>query len=128
MEKIKIMIIDDSTTIGRTAEIFLSDPIYEIIKAVDGLEGLSMIDEVKPNLIFIDIVMPKVNGIQTCQLIKRHPEYKKIPLVFLSSKSGEFEKAKGKFVGADDYLTKPFTKEQITNTVKKYTDHLIKNE
>jgi twitching motility two-component system response regulator PilG len=116
----KIMVIDDSSTICKSAALFLSNSGFDVISADNGFDALSIIVEEKPDLIFIDVMMPKLDGLQTCQILKKNPEYQKIPVVFLSSKDSEFDKARGFLVGAEDYLTKPFTKEQITSIVNKY--------
>lgn len=121
MSKIKVMVIDDSTTICRSAELFLSNAGFEVFKVGDGFESLSEIMDKKPDLVFVDVLMPKLDGLQTCQIIKRNPDLKDMPIIFLSSKDGEFDKARGYMVGASDYLTKPFTKDQIIDMVKKHT-------
>lgn len=124
MKKIKVMVIDDSTTICRSAELFLSNAGYEVVKVGDGFEALSKIIEEEPDLVFIDVLMPKLDGLQTCQIIKKNSDFQDMPIIFLSSKDGEFDKARGFMVGAADYLTKPFTKDKIINMVKKYTKEI----
>lgn len=125
--KIKVMVIDDSSTICKSAELFLSKAGFTVVTVGDGFEALSKIIEESPDLIFIDVLMPKLDGLQTCQIIKRNPDFENTPIIFLSSKDGEFDKARGLMVGADDYLTKPFSKEQIVDIVKKYTSQLENN-
>lgn len=120
-KKIKVMIIDDSSTIRRTAELFLQNAGFAVIPVEDGFEALSAVFEERPDLVFIDVLMPKIDGLQTCSVIKRNPEFHDLPIIFLSSKDGEFDKAKGFMVGANDYLTKPFTKDSIIAIVNKYT-------
>lgn len=120
--KIKVMIIDDSSTIRRSAELFLSNAGFLVKSVEDGFDALSQVMEEKPDLIFMDVLMPKLDGLQACQIIKRNPDFKKLPIVFLSSKDGEFDKARGLMMGADDYLIKPFTKESIVAIVNKYTN------
>lgn len=120
MSKAKVMIIDDSSTICKSAEIFLSGAGFQVITAANGYDALSKITEENPDMIFIDVLMPKLDGLQTCQIIKKNEEFKDTPIVFLSSKDGEFDKARGMLVGADGYLTKPFKKEEIIQAVKKY--------
>jgi twitching motility two-component system response regulator PilG len=124
VKKIKVMVIDDSTTICRSAELFLSNAGYEVVKVGDGFEALSKIIEEEPDLVFIDVLMPKLDGLQTCQIIKKNSDFQDMPIIFLSSKDGEFDKARGFMVGAADYLTKPFTKDKIINMVKKYTKEI----
>ncbi|MCK5717527.1 MAG: response regulator [Thiomargarita sp.] len=117
---IKVVIIDDSKTIRRTAEMLLKKAGCEVTTATDGFESLSKVIEVKPNIIFIDIMMPRLDGYQTCALIKNNPVFKKIPIVMLSSKDGLFERARGRIVGANHYMTKPFTSDGLLNAIKTY--------
>lgn len=124
----KILVIDDSKTIRKTAENLLTREGFNVCTAEDGFEALAAIVKHRPELIFIDIMMPRLDGYQTCSLIKNHPEYKTIPVVMLSSKDGLFDKAKGKIVGANDYLTKPFGKEDLLNTVNRFLNFDTSNE
>ncbi|EDN66743.1 response regulator receiver domain protein [Beggiatoa sp. PS] len=117
---IKVVVIDDSKTIRRTAETLLKKAGCEVITATDGFESLSRVMEHKPNIIFVDIMMPRLDGYQTCALIKNNPTFKKTPIVMLSSKDGLFERARGRIVGAEHYMTKPFTREELLNTIKAY--------
>lgn len=116
----KIMLIDDSKTIRKSVELYMKESGHQVILAVDGYEALSKITEHHPDLIFVDITMPRLDGYQTCALIKRNHQYKTIPVLMLSSKSGLFDKAKGRVVGADDYLTKPFTKSSLLETIERF--------
>lgn len=118
---IKVMVVDDSNTIRRSAEIFLAQSGCEIILASDGFDAMAKIIDHHPDIIFLDIVMPRLDGYQACMLIKQNPIYKKVPVVMLSSKSGLFDRARGRMVGSDEYLTKPFTREALLDTVKKHT-------
>ena len=120
MKGIKVMIIDDSNTIRKSAEIFLRSSGCEVYLAEDGFEAMSKIVDNQPNIIFIDIVMPRLDGYQACMLIKKNPIYQSIPVIMLSSKDGLFDKAKGRIAGADDYLTKPFTAEGLLSMINKY--------
>lgn len=115
----KVLVIDDSNTIRRSAEIFLKQAGYQVLLAEDGFDALSKINDYEPNMIFCDILMPRLDGYQTCAIIKRSPKFSPTPFVMLSSKDGLFDKARGKMVGAQDYLTKPFTKEQLLTTVEQ---------
>lgn len=119
-KKIKVMVVDDSNTIRKSAELFLSKAGFSVVCIEDGFEVLTKIDEENPDLVFIDVLMPKIDGLQACQIIKRNDKFKKTPIIFLSSKDSEFDKARGIMMGATDYLTKPFTKEGIIEIVKKY--------
>ncbi len=119
-EGIKVIVIDDSKTIRRTAEALLKKAGCEVITATDGFESLSKVMEHQPNIIFVDIMMPRLDGYQTCALIKNNPAFKKIPVVMLSSKDGLFERARSRIVGAEHYMTKPFTREELLNTIKTY--------
>ncbi len=118
---VKVMVIDDSNTIRRSAEIFLTQSKCEIILAVDGFDAMAKIIDSHPDIIFVDIMMPRLDGYQTCTLIKRNSLFQNIPVIMLSSKDGLFDQARGKMVGSDEYLTKPFTKESLINVVKNYT-------
>ena len=120
LQNIKVMIIDDSNTIRKSAEIFLKSSGYEVILAEDGFEAISKIIDNQPDIIFMDIVMPRLDGYQACMLIKRNPIYQSIPVIMLSSKNGIFDKAKGRIAGSTDYLTKPFTAEGLLSIIRKY--------
>lgn len=115
----KILVIDDSKTIRRTAEVLLKKEGFTVETAVDGFESLPAIVQTKPNLIFIDVMMPRLDGYQTCALIKGNPQFKHIPVIMLSSKDGLFDKAKGRIVGADFYVTKPFTREDMVRAISQ---------
>ncbi len=117
---VKVMIIDDSNTIRRSAEIFLTQSKCEIILAVDGFDAMAKIIDSHPDIIFVDIMMPRLDGYQTCTLIKRNSDFRSTPVIMLSSKDGLFDRARGRMVGSDEYLTKPFTKESLVNAVQKY--------
>ena len=117
---VKVLVVDDSNTIRRSAEIFLKQGGYEVLLAEDGFDALSKINDFKPELIFCDILMPKLDGYQTCAIIKRNPRFAATPVVMLSSKDGVFDKARGRMVGCQDYLTKPFTKDQLLQVVQQF--------
>jgi twitching motility two-component system response regulator PilG len=114
------MVIDDSNTIRRSAEIFLKQSGCEVILAEDGFDALSKIASHLPDVIFVDIMMPRLDGYQTCSLIKRNPRFKSTPVIMLSSKDGLFDRARGRMVGSDQYLTKPFTQESLVEAVTTY--------
>ena len=116
----KVMVIDDSQTIRRTAETLLVKEGYEVVTAADGFEALAKIADQKPDLIFIDIMMPRLDGYQACALIKGNAKYAATPVIMLSSKDGLFDRARGRIVGSDEYLTKPFTKDELLGAVKAY--------
>lgn len=114
------MVIDDSNTIRRSAEIFLLQAGCEVVLAEDGFDALAKISDHRPAVIFVDIMMPRLDGYQTCSLIKKNPKFKTTPVIMLSSKDGLFDRARGRMVGSDEYLTKPFTKESLLKTVGKH--------
>ena len=116
----KVLVIDDSNTIRRSAEIFLKQGGHEVLLAEDGFDALSKVNDHKPHLIFCDILMPRLDGYQTCAIIKRNARFADIPVVMLSSKDSVFDKARGRMVGALDHLTKPFTKDQLLQAVLQY--------
>ena len=116
----KVLVIDDSNTIRRSAEIFLKQAGYEVLLAEDGFDALSKVNDHSPDLIFCDILMPRLDGYQTVAVIRRSGKFAHIPMVMLSSKDGVFDKARGRMVGAQDYLTKPFTKDQLLDAVKRH--------
>ena len=116
----KVLVIDDSNTIRRSAEIFLRQGGHEVILAEDGFDALAKVNDHLPELIFCDILMPRLDGYQTCAIIKRNPKFTHVPVIMLSSKDGLFDKARGRMVGSEDYLTKPFTKEQLLRAVDDY--------
>ncbi len=121
LEGIKVMVVDDSNTIRRSAEIFLNQSGCEIILASDGFDAMAKIVDNQPDIIFIDIIMPRLDGYQACMLIKKNSRFQSVPVIMLSSKSGLFDRARGRMVGSNAYLTKPFTKEELLNIVRKYT-------
>lgn len=120
LSTIKVMVIDDSNTIRRSAEMFLKASGCLVILAEDGFDALAKISNEHPDLVFVDIMMPKLDGYQTCSLIKRNARYKNTPVIMLSSKDGLFDRARGRMVGSDQYLTKPFTQETLTDAVQTY--------
>jgi twitching motility two-component system response regulator PilG len=117
---LKVMVIDDSSTIRRSAELFLSHVGCTVLLAEDGFSALAQINDHAPNIIFCDILMPRLDGYQTCALIKRSAKFKHTPVIMLSSKDGLFDRARGVLVGSDQYLTKPFTKDALLNTVRHF--------
>ena len=116
----KVLVVDDSNTIRRSAEIFLKQGGHEVVLADDGFDALAKINDYHPQLIFCDILMPKLDGYQTVAIIKRNARFANTPVVMLSSKDGVFDKARGRMVGSQDYLTKPFTKDQLLQAVQQY--------
>jgi twitching motility two-component system response regulator PilG len=116
----KVLVIDDSNTIRRSAEIFLKQGGHEVILAEDGFDALAKVNDCQPDLIFCDILMPRLDGYQACAIIKRNVKFADVPIVMLSSKDGVFDKARGRMVGAQDYLTKPFTKDQLLHAVQAF--------
>ena len=121
-EGIRVLVIDDSNTIRRSAELYLRQGGCEVMLAEDGFDALAKVIDFQPGIIFIDILMPRLDGYQTCALIKKHPKYSGTPIVMLSSKDGLFDRVRGRLVGSDQYLTKPFTKEEL---LKAVTEHVL---
>ncbi|HMQ71333.1 MAG TPA: response regulator [Rubrivivax sp.] len=116
----RVLVIDDSNTIRRSAEIFLRQGGHEVVLAEDGFDALAKISDHAPDLIFCDILMPRLDGYQTCAIIKRNPRFSGVPVIMLSSKDGLFDKARGRMVGSEEYLTKPFTKDQLLRAVEVF--------
>ena len=116
----RILVIDDSNTIRRSAEIFLKQGGHEVALAEDGFDALAKLGDFHPDLVFCDILMPRLDGYQTCAIIKRNPQFSSVPVIMLSSKDGLFDKARGRMVGSQDYLTKPFTKDQLLQAVLQH--------
>jgi twitching motility two-component system response regulator PilG len=116
----RVLVIDDSQTIRRTADTLLSKAGCTVETAADGFEALSKIADTRPDLIFVDIMMPRLDGYQTCALIKNNAAYRAIPVIMLSSKDGLFDKAKGRIVGSDQYLTKPFTRDELLGALRRH--------
>jgi twitching motility two-component system response regulator PilG len=114
---VKVMVIDDSKTIRRSAETLLKKVGCEVVTAIDGFEALHKITEHKPDIIFVDIMMPRLDGYQTCALIKNNSAFKATPVIMLSSKDSIFDRARGRIVGSEKYLTKPFSKEDLINAI-----------
>jgi twitching motility two-component system response regulator PilG len=117
---IKVMIIDDSNTIRRTAEALLKKAGYDVLTAADGFEAMSMITDHQPDIIFVDIMMPRLDGYQTCQLIKSNKRFRDIPVIMLSSKDGLFDRARGRIAGSEEHVNKPFTQEELIDVIHKY--------
>lgn len=124
LQGLKVMVIDDSKTIRRTAETLLKKEGCEVITANDGFEALSKIADHNPSIIFVDIMMPRLDGYQTCALIKHNQKFSNTPVIMLSSKDGLFDRARGRIVGSEQYLTKPFTKEELLGAIEQ---HVLKN-
>jgi twitching motility two-component system response regulator PilG len=122
---LKVLVVDDSNTIRRSAEIFLKQGGHEVLLADDGFDALAKINDYQPDLVFCDILMPRLDGYQTCAIIKRNLRFANIPVVMLSSKDGVFDKARGRMVGSQDYLTKPFTKDQLLQAVQQFGAHSL---
>lgn len=114
---LKILVIDDSKTIRRTAETLLSKEGCQVFTAIDGFDALSKIADHQPDLIFVDIMMPRLDGYQTCSLIKHNKLFKDTPVIMLSSKDGLFDRARGRIVGSEQYLTKPFTRDELLGAI-----------
>ncbi|MGI9301205.1 MAG: response regulator [Gammaproteobacteria bacterium] len=117
---LKVMVIDDSKTIRRTAETLLKKQGCDVVTSVDGFEALAKVAEHRPDIIFVDIMMPRLDGYQTCALIKNNRIFRGTPIIMLSSKDGIFDKARGRIVGSEQYLTKPFTKEDLLGAIKQH--------
>lgn len=117
---LKVMVIDDSKTIRRTAETLLKKAGCDVLTATDGFEALALIADHHPDIIFVDIMMPRLDGYQTCALIKHNAVFRATPVIMLSSKDGLFDRARGRIVGSEQYLTKPFTKEELLSAVRQY--------
>ncbi len=120
LKGLKVLVIDDSKTIRRTAETLLSKEGCEVVTAVDGFEALSKIADHKPDIIFVDIMMPRLDGYQTCALIKKNARFHQTPVIMLSSKDGLFDRARGRIVGSEQYLTKPFTKDELVGAIHRH--------
>lgn len=119
LKGLKVMVIDDSRTIRKSAETMLGREGCEVLTADDGFEALSLIHEHHPDLIFVDIMMPRLDGYQTCAIIKNNDNFRSTPVIMLTSKDGLFDKARGRIVGSDHYLTKPFTKDELLEAVRE---------
>jgi twitching motility two-component system response regulator PilG len=122
LQGLRVMVIDDSKTIRRTAETLLKREGAEVVTATDGFEALAKIADQRPQIIFVDIMMPRLDGYQTCALIKNNQVFKHTPVIMLSSKDGLFDKARGRIVGSEQYLTKPFTREELLDAIRKHVN------
>lgn len=122
-DNIKVLVIDDSKTIRRTAETLLKKAGCKVITAVDGFEALWRIVDFKPDIIFVDIMMPRLDGYQTCALIKNNEAFNETPVIMLTSKDGLFDRARGRIVGADEYLTKPFARDELLGAIRRHAGH-----
>ncbi len=123
-ERPKILVVDDSKTIRRTAEALLEQAGYQVITARDGFEALALTADERPDLILVDVMMPRLDGYQTCALIKHNPLFRRIPVIMLTSKDGLFDRARGRLAGSDEYLTKPFAREELLEALARHlSDH-----
>ena len=120
MAGLRVMVIDDSKTIRRTAETLLKKEGCDVVTAIDGFEALAKIADQQPQIIFVDIMMPRLDGYQTCALIKSNSQFKAVPVIMLSSKDGLFDKARGRIVGSEQSLTKPFTRDELLGAIRRY--------
>ena len=119
---VKVMLVDDSPTIRRTAEAILKKEGYEVSTAANGFEAMSAITDTRPDIIFIDIMMPRLDGYQTCTLIKNNSYFRNTPVVMLSSKDGLFDRARGRIAGSEQHINKPFSKHELLDAIKKYVE------
>ncbi|MBA1202957.1 response regulator [Pseudomonas capeferrum] len=119
-QPLKVMVIDDSRTIRRTAQLLLTEAGCEVITASDGFDALAKIIDHKPRIIFVDVLMPRLDGYQTCAVIKHNSAFKDTPVILLSSRDGLFDKARGRVVGSDQFLTKPFNKEELLDAIRQH--------
>jgi twitching motility two-component system response regulator PilG len=120
LQGLKVLVIDDSKTIRRTAETLLAKEGCEVFTAIDGFDALAKIADHQPDIVFVDIMMPRLDGYQTCSLIKHNKVFRGIPVIMLSSKDGLFDRARGRIVGSEHYLTKPFTKDELLNAIETH--------
>ena len=123
-EGVRVMVIDDSKTIRRTAETLLSKAGCDVTTATDGFDALAKIADTQPAIIFVDIMMPRLDGYQTCALIKNNNAFKQTPVIMLSSKDGLFDRAEGRIVGSDQYLTKPFSKDELLSAIRDHVKRI----
>lgn len=122
LDGLRVMVIDDSKTIRRTAETLLKREGADVTTATDGFEALAKIADQRPQIIFVDIMMPRLDGYQTCALIKNNQMFKQTPVIMLSSKDGLFDKARGRIVGSEQYVTKPFTRDELLDAIRKHVN------
>jgi twitching motility two-component system response regulator PilG len=122
---LKVLVVDDSQTVRRSAQVFLQRGGYEVLLAEDGFDALAKIHDFEPDLVFCDILMPKLDGYQTCAIIKRNARHSHVPVVMLSSKDGVFDIARGRMVGSEEHLTKPFTQEQLLQAVERLMPYRV---
>jgi twitching motility two-component system response regulator PilG len=120
LQGLKVLVIDDSKTIRRTAETLLAKEGCEVFTAIDGFDALAKIADHQPDIVFVDIMMPRLDGYQTCSLIKHNKVFRSIPVIMLSSKDGLFDRARGRIVGSEHYLTKPFTKDELLSAIETH--------
>ncbi len=121
MSNFKIMVVDDSSTVRKTAELILSKEGFEVVSEIDGFNALAHIEDIKPNLIFMDVMMPNLDGYDTCQIIKGSPSVlSKTPVIMLTSKDSAFDKARGHLAGCDAFITKPFTRDDLLHVIEKF--------
>jgi len=125
LQGLKILVIDDSKTIRRTAETLLAKEGCNVFTAVDGFDALSKIADHKPDVIFVDIMMPRLDGYQTCSLIKHNENFRETPVIMLSSKDGLFDRARGRIVGSEQYLTKPFTRDELLGAIAEQVSRSV---
>jgi len=122
LDGLKVLVIDDSKTIRRTAETLLTKEGCQVFTATDGFDALSKIADHEPDIVFVDIMMPRLDGYETCSLIKNHSVFRTTPVIMLSSKDGLFDRAKGRIVGSEQYLTKPFTKDELVGAIERHVE------
>jgi twitching motility two-component system response regulator PilG len=125
---VKVMVIDDSNTIRKTTQALLTKAGYEVLTAADGFEAMSLITDHRPDIIFVDIMMPRLDGYQTCSLIKSNRHFKQTPVVMLSSKDGLFDRARGRVAGSDQHINKPFTQDELIQAITKYVGKDVTEE
>lgn len=124
-QPLKVMVIDDSRTIRRTAQLLLGEAGCEVITASDGFDALAKIVDHEPQIIFVDVLMPRLDGYQTCAVIKQNSTFKDTPVILLSSRDGVFDKARGRVVGSDQFLTKPFSKQALLDAIRAHVPAFV---
>ena len=117
---IKVMVVDDSNTIRKTTESLLTKAGYTVLTAADGFEAMSLITDHHPDIIFVDIMMPRLDGYQTCTLIKHNRYFRRTPVIMLSSKDGLFDRARGRIAGSEQHINKPFTEIDLISAITKH--------
>jgi twitching motility two-component system response regulator PilG len=120
METPRVLVVDNSRVVRKIVEMTLWRERIDVVSAIDGLGALAAISDTQPDLMLLDVQLPQMDGYQVCHVVRRHQDFRHLPIVLLSGKDSLVDRMRGKLVGSTDYLSKPFDPAELVRTVKRY--------